>query len=340
MYARHLFVVVGIFGDVLTRKRASPERILGIPSVDRIYAGVMNDASQITSGHLAQAVGLPQLSVVIPTFNERDNVTTLFRRLENDAGRHRVGSDLRRRQFARRYLAEVLRALSRRRTAACAASARIGRRGLSGACIEGMLASSAPLRGGDRRRLAARRNAIAEDARASARRRVRSRGRQSLHRRRQRRQFQSPARGATAVRDGCRASGRLQVEIADPMSGFFMIRRERFEATCAEAVDARLQDPARRGGDRPGHAPRLGNALTLRLAGARREQARLPGGAGIPRPRAREADPRSGRRCGSCCSRWSARIGLVVHLRRALRTRDLERAVSRKRRASRRARAP
>src|SRR5258708_12032068 len=29
-----------------------------------------------------QAVSTPQLSVIVPTFNERDNVTTLFRRLE------------------------------------------------------------------------------------------------------------------------------------------------------------------------------------------------------------------------------------------------------------------
>jgi len=29
-----------------------------------------------------QAAGLPQLSVVVPTFNERDNVTKLFRQLE------------------------------------------------------------------------------------------------------------------------------------------------------------------------------------------------------------------------------------------------------------------
>src|SRR5580704_15233137 len=42
----------------------------------------MNDAFQTGSVDQAQAVGLPQLSVVIPTFNERDNVTTLFRRLE------------------------------------------------------------------------------------------------------------------------------------------------------------------------------------------------------------------------------------------------------------------
>ena len=33
-----------------------------------------------------QAIGLPHLSVVVPTFNERDNVTTLYKRLEATFG--------------------------------------------------------------------------------------------------------------------------------------------------------------------------------------------------------------------------------------------------------------
>src|ERR1700710_2669307 len=45
----------------------------------RIYAGVMNEA--IRSGSETQAVATPALSVIIPTFNERDNVVTLFQRL-------------------------------------------------------------------------------------------------------------------------------------------------------------------------------------------------------------------------------------------------------------------
>ena len=47
-----------------------------------------------------QATGLPHLSVVVPTFNERDNVTTLYKRLEATFGAHAVGSRVRRRQFA------------------------------------------------------------------------------------------------------------------------------------------------------------------------------------------------------------------------------------------------
>ncbi|HMF69554.1 MAG TPA: glycosyltransferase family 2 protein, partial [Phyllobacterium sp.] len=42
----------------------------------------MNEAIRPGPGNPPQAAGLPQLSVIVPTFNERDNVTTLFRRLE------------------------------------------------------------------------------------------------------------------------------------------------------------------------------------------------------------------------------------------------------------------
>src|SRR5580700_1259864 len=102
----------------------------------------MNDASQIAVGNPAQAVGLPQLSVVIPTFNERDNVTTLFRRLEKTL----VGIP-----FEAVFVDDnspdgtwqVLRELSRE-DSRVRCIRRIGRRGLSGACIEGILASSAP----------------------------------------------------------------------------------------------------------------------------------------------------------------------------------------------------
>ncbi|MET0970246.1 MAG: glycosyltransferase family 2 protein, partial [Tardiphaga sp.] len=41
----------------------------------------MNDIIKPGLDALSQA-GLPELSVVVPTFNERDNVTVLYRRLE------------------------------------------------------------------------------------------------------------------------------------------------------------------------------------------------------------------------------------------------------------------
>src|SRR3569832_913664 len=128
----------GCFGSEAGR----PNRFLGIPPIDRIYAGVMNDASQIAAENPTQALGLPQLSVVIPTFNERDNVTTLFRRLEKTLAGipfEAVFVD----DNSPDGTWEVLRALSRE-DGRVRCVRRIGRRGLSGACIEGILASSAP----------------------------------------------------------------------------------------------------------------------------------------------------------------------------------------------------
>src|ERR1700710_70360 len=48
----------------------------------RIYAGGMNDAIQGATENPSQAAMAPRVSVIVPTFNECDNVTTLFRRLE------------------------------------------------------------------------------------------------------------------------------------------------------------------------------------------------------------------------------------------------------------------
>ena len=42
----------------------------------------MNDAIQPGPETASQTARLPQLSVVVPTFNERDNVTVLYRRLD------------------------------------------------------------------------------------------------------------------------------------------------------------------------------------------------------------------------------------------------------------------
>src|SRR5205085_8249082 len=42
----------------------------------------MNEAIRPGQGTSSQAAIMPELSVVVPTFNERDNVTALFRKLE------------------------------------------------------------------------------------------------------------------------------------------------------------------------------------------------------------------------------------------------------------------
>ena len=186
----------------------------------------MNDAFQTGSVNQAQAIGLPQLSVVIPTFNERDNVTTLFRRLETALAGipfEAVFVD----DNSPDGTWQVLRALSRE-DARVRCIRRIGRRGLSGACIEGILASSAPcaavidadlqhdetqlpkmlalLEGGEFDLVVGSRYIEGGSADSFNRQRA----------------------GASALATEV-AKRALRVEIADPMSGFFMIRRDRFE---------------------------------------------------------------------------------------------------------------
>ena len=54
----------------------------------------MNEAIKPGPEIPLQATGLPHLSVVVPTFNERDNVTALFRKLETALAGHRLGGHL------------------------------------------------------------------------------------------------------------------------------------------------------------------------------------------------------------------------------------------------------
>src|SRR5450631_2308461 len=138
----------------------------------------MNEAVRPGPENPSQTAGLPQLSVIVPTFNERDNVTTLLRRLETaltgvawevifvddnspdgtwDVVRNLARSDPRVRCVRRMYRRHF---------------------GIERA-----------VRSGHRCRPAARRDAAAGHAGPAAAWRGRSRGRQPLCRRRQRRQF-------------------------------------------------------------------------------------------------------------------------------------------------------
>jgi dolichol-phosphate mannosyltransferase len=186
----------------------------------------MNDASQTWPVNPTRAAAAPQLSVIVPTFNEHDNVDTLFRRIE---------AALAGVEFEVIFVDDnspdgtwqLVRALavadSRVRCIR-----RIGRRGLSGACIEGILASSAPyaavidadlqhdetqlakmlqlLRGGDLDLVVGSRYIEGGSADSFNRQRA----------------------GASALATEV-AKRVLRVKIADPMSGFFMIRRDSFE---------------------------------------------------------------------------------------------------------------
>ena len=186
---------------------------------------IMNDAINPGPETPSQA-GLPELSVVVPTFNERDNVTVLYRRLEatlSGIAWEVVFVD----DNSPDGTWEVVRALARK-DSRVRCIRRIGRRGLSGACIEGILASSGPYAAvidadlqHDETQLpkmvALLRSGEAELVVGS--RYVEGGSADSFNKQRA-----GASQLATEV-----ARRALKVEVADPMSGFFMIRRDRFE---------------------------------------------------------------------------------------------------------------
>ncbi|MGY2905470.1 dolichol-phosphate mannosyltransferase [Bradyrhizobium sp. URHC0002] len=186
---------------------------------------IMNHAIKLGSETPSQA-GLPELSVVVPTFNERDNVTVLYRRLEatlSGIAWEVVFVD----DNSPDGTWEVVRALARKDSRVRCVR-RIGRRGLSGACIEGILASSGPYAAvidadlqHDETQLpkmvALLRSGEAELVVGS--RYIEGGSADSFNKQRA-----GASQLATEV-----ARRVLKVEVADPMSGFFMIRRDRFE---------------------------------------------------------------------------------------------------------------
>jgi len=186
----------------------------------------MNEAIRPGPESLRQAVSTPQLAVIVPTFNERDNVTTLFRRLEvalAGVSWEVIFVD----DNSPDGTWDVVRGLARQ-DSRIRCIRRIGRRGLSGACIEGILASSAPfaavidadlqhdetqlprmlalLQGGEADLVVGSRYITGGSAES----------------------FDKQRAGISALATEV-AKRVLRVKIADPMSGFFMIRSDRFE---------------------------------------------------------------------------------------------------------------
>jgi dolichol-phosphate mannosyltransferase len=186
----------------------------------------MNEAIRSSRQIPPQAAVAPQLSVVVPTFNERDNVTTLYQRLETTLAGiawEVIFVD----DNSPDGTCDVVRGLARQDNRVRCIR-RVGRRGLSGACIEGILASSAPcaavidadlqhdetqlpkmlalLQTGDLDLVVGSRYIEGGSADSFNRRRA----------------------GASALATEV-AKRVLRVKVADPMSGFFMIRRECFE---------------------------------------------------------------------------------------------------------------
>ncbi|MEY9704894.1 glycosyltransferase [Bradyrhizobium diazoefficiens] len=186
----------------------------------------MNEAIRPGPDNPPQAQEGPELSVIVPTFNERDNVTVLYRRLEATLASvawEVVFVD----DNSPDGTWDVVRALAQRDSRVRCVR-RIGRRGLSGACIEGILASSAPFVAvidadlqHDETQLPKMLLLLASDEADLV---VGSRyieGYKSEG-------FNKQRAGASALATEV-ARKMLRVEIADPMSGFFMVRRDRFE---------------------------------------------------------------------------------------------------------------
>jgi dolichol-phosphate mannosyltransferase len=191
-----------------------------------IRLALMNKAVKPGPENPSQATGLPIVSVVVPTFNERDNVTVLYRRLVATLAGipwEVVFVD----DNSPDGTSQVVRGLARQ-DPRVRCIRRIGRRGLSGACIEGILASSAPYAAvidadlqHDETQLP-KMVALLQSGEAElvvGSRYIEGGSADSFNKQRA---------GASAFATEI-ARGVLRVEIADPMSGFFMIRRDRFE---------------------------------------------------------------------------------------------------------------
>jgi dolichol-phosphate mannosyltransferase len=176
---------------------------------------------------LAAAGGAPELTVVIPTLNERDNVPIIVERLNQvlaGTAWEAIFVD----DDSPDGTADVVRALARRQPNIRCLQ-RLGRRGLASACIEGILASAAPyaaVMDGDLQHDEGLLPAMLDKIKAERLDIV----------------IASRYVGAGSVGDWQRSRimisdfatrlGRLVVkaELSDPMSGFFIIRREAFGA--------------------------------------------------------------------------------------------------------------
>jgi dolichol-phosphate mannosyltransferase len=186
----------------------------------------MNEAIRPGSEAAQASADLPALSVVVPTFNERDNVPKLYRKLE--AALAGIAWEV---IFVDDNSPDgtwdVVRGLVQQ-DARVRCIRRIGRRGLSGACIEGILASSAPYAAvmdadlqHDETQLP-KMLSLLQSGKAElvvGSRYIEGGSADS---------FNKSRAGASAFATEI-AKRVLGVSVADPMSGFFMIRADRFE---------------------------------------------------------------------------------------------------------------
>lgn len=167
-----------------------------------------------------------QLSVVIPTFKERDNVAELVRRLDgvlSGIAWEAIFVD----DDSPDGTARAVKALAAR-DPRLRCLRRVGRRGLAGACIEGILSSSAPVvavMDADLQhdeRVLPRMFATLDEERVDlvAASRYMAGGSATAF---------GAGRGTISRVATALARRVLATSLSDPMSGFFMMRRERFD---------------------------------------------------------------------------------------------------------------
>jgi dolichol-phosphate mannosyltransferase len=168
----------------------------------------------------------PELTVVVPSYNERDNVPELARRLDHVlagiAWEMIVVDD-----DSPDGTSAVVKALSRT-DPRVRCIRRVGRRGLAGACIEGMLASSAPV-------VAVMDADLQHDETILPAMLAHIREGRDLVVASRNIEGGSKTEGLSPVRQAISDLGRrlsamiLKAPLSDPMSGFFMLKRELVE---------------------------------------------------------------------------------------------------------------
>jgi dolichol-phosphate mannosyltransferase len=175
---------------------------------------------------LSQPAARVELSVVLPTFKERGNVAELIRRLDatlNGIGWEAIFVD----DNSPDGTAEAAKAIAETDPRVRCIK-RVGRRGLAGACIEGMLSSAAPyvaVMDADLQHDERVLTAMLETLRAgkadlvAASRHIEGGSAASFDK----------SRGAISGLATTLTRNILSVPLSDPMSGFFMMRRDRFD---------------------------------------------------------------------------------------------------------------
>ncbi|WP_099511662.1 glycosyltransferase family 2 protein [Microvirga ossetica] len=190
----------------------------------------MDEISQSTTIELQSPIVCPiELSLVVPTFNEVDNILPLIEKVEclldGTINWELIFVD----DNSPDGTSETVRAIAQRNRHIRVVQ-RVGRRGLSSAVVEGILASSASVIGvmdadmqHDENILPLLWKAVAQDGfdLAVASRYADGGGMGEWNQRRQ-----SISRGATWL-----ATFVLKVPVSDPMSGFFVISRQAFMAS-------------------------------------------------------------------------------------------------------------